>query len=339
MIKDRLGRPLRDLRLSLIDGCNLRCPTCLPAERFPESHAFLPPRERLAVPEILRLLGCLRSLGLRKVKLTGGEPLLHPALVDLVREIRNRFPELEQGLITNGTRRTPSLRALREAGLDSITLSLDTLTPLRWPLVTGRPQGLETVLEAIEAARESFPLVKLNMVPIRGLNEDEVEAMALRFRLPGVALRFIEYMDVGTLNHWRRDQVVPAAELRDRLFRLGPLLPLPARHPGETAERWGWADGQGEVGFISSITEPFCGDCSRARLGSDGVLRGCLFTATGLDLKALLRAGADDRALTERIETFWNAREDRYSELRRESSGTAASPARGERIEMFAIGG
>ena len=288
------------------------------------------------MPEILRLLGAFHALGLRKVKLTGGEPLLHPGLVELVRGIRQRFPELEQGLISNGTLLKPQLRALRDAGLDSVTISLDTLDPRRWQQLTGRPKGLETVLEAIEAARAVFPVVKVNMVPIRGLNDDEVEAMSLRFRAPGLALRFIEYMDVGTLNHWRRDQVIPSTELRERLFRMGPLLPLPARHPGETAERWGWADGQGEVGFIGSITEPFCGDCARARLSSDGILYSCLFATTGLDLKALLRSGLEDQALGERISAFWNNREDRYSELR---SQTAAAPARGERIEMFAIGG
>ena len=336
MIKDRLDRPLRDLRLSLIDACNLRCPYCLPAELFPDQHPFMAPQQRLAPAELLRLLGAFQALGLRKVKLTGGEPLLYPGLVELVAGIRRQLPELELGLITNGILLKPKLAALRDAGLDSVTISLDTLRPERWPLLTGRPQGLATVLEAIEAARGLFPVVKVNMVPIRGLNDDEVEAMCLRFRAPGLALRFIEYMDVGTLNHWRRDQVIASAEIRQRLFAMGPLLPLPARHPGETAERWAWADGQGEVGFIGSITEPFCGDCARARLSSDGVLYGCLFATTGLDLKGPLRAGMAGPDLNERIKAFWNAREDRYSELR---SATPAAPARGERIEMFAIGG
>jgi len=337
MIQDRLGRVFRDLRLSVVDACNLRCPYCLPVDAFPENHAFLPMEDRLSFDEILRLVQAFVPLGLRKVKLTGGEPLLRPGLADLARSLKAQSPGLELGLISNGTLLEEHLPALRAAGLDSITISLDTLRPDRWRALTGRDPrhgGLARVLSAIEAAAGIFPLIKVNMVPIRGLNEDEIEAMALRWRRPGLAVRFIEFMDVGTLNRWRRDQVIPSSEVRERLFRLGPMLPLPARHPGETAERWGWVKGGGEVGFISSITEPFCGDCSRARLSAEGILYPCLFSRRGLDLRALLRSGAKDAELEDAVASFWQGREDRYSEQREAASGMLR-----DRIEMFAIGG
>ncbi|NNM67101.1 MAG: GTP 3',8-cyclase MoaA [Spirochaetales bacterium] len=332
MVLDRLGRPLRDLRISVIDNCNFRCTYCMPRERFPEDYAFLKQDDLLKFTEILRLVGAFRQLGLKKVKITGGEPLLRPLVSELVGSLKSNFPELEVGLITNGLHLKPLLNRLKSNGLDQITVSLDALDPERFAAITGNGHRVQTIVDAIEAAAEIFPLVKVNTVLIKGQNDDQVEVLAQYFRRPGFALRFIEYMDVGNLNGWRRDLVVPESEVLSRLSRLGVLSPLPKRHAGETATRWGWMEG-GEVGFISSITQPFCGDCSRARLSADGKLYTCLFAKRGWDLRAPLRSGADESRLAEVLNTVWSGRTDQYSELRERLRDPE------KKIEMFAIGG
>lgn len=338
MIQDRLHRPLRDLRISLSDVCNLRCAYCLPAEPS-HSQATGSPHRHLSFEEIVRVVRACRRLGLRKIKLTGGEPLTRAGVPDLIQRIKQAEPDLEVGMITNGLLLEPLLDDLIAAGLDALTISLDTLRPERWRALAGRDAisgGPEAVRAAIERACQRLPLVKVNMVPIRGLNDDEIETMATAWNRPGVALRFIEFMDVGTVNHWSRNQVVPSSDIRSRLFALGGMLPLPARHEGETAERWQWVHGGGEVGFISSITEPFCQDCSRARLSVGGIVYTCLFAGNGLDLKPVLGAANLDIELVEQIRACWERRDDHYSELR---TLEAPAPHRGDRIEMYAIGG
>jgi cyclic pyranopterin phosphate synthase len=266
------------------------------------------------------------------VKLTGGEPLLRSLLPELVHDLKTRFP-IEVGLITNGLHLPPFLTRLKDAGLDSVTVSLDALDAEVFARMTGNGHRVETVLDAIERAHQTFGRLKINAVTVRGENEDQVEPLARYFRRPGFTLRFIEFMDVGTLNRWSRERVVPGDVILETLRALGGLEPRAKSHPGETSETWDWADGNGSVGFINSITRPFCGACSRARLGADGQLYTCLFSARGHDLRTPLRAGASAAELSERLAGVWRGRADRYSELR--SGATAGAP----RVEMFAVGG
>jgi cyclic pyranopterin phosphate synthase len=303
----------------------------MPAEVFSAHHPFLTGDQLLTFPEIVQTVEAMVPLGLKKVKLTGGEPLLRSLLSELVVTLKSRFPDLEVGLITNGLHLTPLLGRLRAAGLDSVTVSIDALDQQTFGTLTGNGHRVETVLAAIEGAREVFGAVKLNTVLLRGENDDQALVLAQHFRRPGFGLRFIEFMDVGTLNRWSRDRVVPGDEVLARLRKLGDLVPVAKVQPGETSERWAWADGRGEVGFINSVTRPFCGDCSRVRLGADGRLFTCLFSAVGHDLKALLRSGAGVGAVTDRVRAVWTGRSDRYSELRTDGQG--------EKVEMFSMGG
>jgi cyclic pyranopterin phosphate synthase len=303
----------------------------MPAEAFPSDFPFLSGSQLLTFPEILRIVEAARPLGLKKVKLTGGEPLLRSLLPELILSLKTRFADLEVGLITNGLHLTPLLERLKAGGLDSVTVSIDALDPAAFASMTGNGHRVQTILEAIEAAHETFGSVKLNTVLLRGENDNQVEPLAEYFRRPGYSLRFIEFMDVGTLNRWSRDRVVPGDEVLNRLRSLGPLDPLAKTHPGETSERWAWADGRGVVGFINSITRPFCGDCSRVRLGADGRLYTCLFSAAGHDLRTPLRSGETAEQLSARLTAIWKGRSDRYSELR--------TDGRGKKIEMFAVGG
>jgi len=328
---DQRGRPLRDLRVSVTDSCNFRCSYCMPAEAFPSTFPFLTGNQLLSFPEIVRIVEAARPLGLQKVKLTGGEPLLRSLVPELILALKTRFPSLEVGLITNGLHLKPLLPRLLSAGLDSITVSIDALDPRIFGAMTGNGHRVETVVEAIEAAHRSFGVVKLNTVLLRGENEDQVEPLAERFHRPGFVLRFIEFMDVGTMNRWRRDRVVPGDEVLARLRRLGRLSPRPKSHPGETSETWTWDDGQGAVGFINAVTRPFCGDCSRVRLGADGQLYTCLFSSRGHDLRSPLRAGATVDDLTAQLTAIWTGRSDRYSEIRTDGQGP--------RVEMFSVGG
>jgi cyclic pyranopterin phosphate synthase len=293
--------------------------------------ALMETNEFLSFSEIERAVRCLVSLGVRKIKLTGGEPLLRPGIETLIQTLRAVSSALEINLITNGILLAEKAADLKLAGLDRVTVSLDTLCEERFQLLSGRAGQLNRVWAGLQAAKAvGFSPIKINMVVIRGTNDDEVVAMANRFRGTGMVVRFIEFMDVGTMNGWRKDKVVPSRELRERLQILSPLIPLEARTAGETAKRYAYADGAGEIGFISSVSEPFCGACSRLRLSADGRLFTCLFASTGFDLKRVLRDPAGDplSAMTQ----VWQGRTDQYSMER-----DVATPR--SKIQMFYIGG
>ncbi|WP_147651820.1 GTP 3',8-cyclase MoaA [Vulcaniibacterium gelatinicum] len=328
---DLFGRPLRDLRLSLIEACNFRCPYCMPAERVPDDYG-LDAASRLSLDEIETLVRAFVRLGVRKLRLTGGEPLLRRRLPELVARLA-AIPELEDlALTTNGALLAPQARALREAGLRRITVSLDALDPGLFRALSGGRGEVEAVLAGIAAAHAAgFAPVKLNCVMQRGVNEDALFPLLEYARRHGHVLRFIEFMDVGTCNGWRRERVVPSRELRDRIHARWPLRPLQPHYRGEVATRYAFADGKGEVGFVSSVSEPFCGDCHRARVSADGRLYTCLFAATGHDLRPALAEG--EAALARHVATLWSQRADRYSELR----GTPVAPRR--HVEMFLVGG
>jgi cyclic pyranopterin phosphate synthase len=326
---DSRQRVLRDIRVSLTDRCNLRCTYCLPQHALGR---FLPTDAVLSFGEIVALARILADLGVRKVKLTGGEPLARPGVPDLVRRLRASVPEVEVNLITNGILLAPMVGALRDAGLNRLTVSLDTLRADRFASIAGRPGHLDSVMAGIEAARGvGFKPLKINMVVIRGRNDDEIEAIAGRFRSPDTVVRFIEYMDVGTTNRWNREEVVPAAEILARLSKVHDLVPTEPAYRGETARRYRYADGSGEIGFIASVSQPFCGDCSRLRMSADGKLFTCLFASAGFDIRSVLRSGGSVAA-REAIAALWRGRGDQYSVLR-----ANVPPTR--KIEMSYIGG
>ena len=331
---DTLGRPLRDLRISVTDRCNFRCPYCMPREVFGRDHAFLPRAELLTFEEIERVVRAFAQLGAEKVRLTGGEPLLRRDIEVLVAKLA-AVPEIRDvALTTNGTLLAQKAHALRDAGLSRVTVSLDALDDATFRVMNDVDFPVARVLAAIETAADAgLAPVKVNMVVRRGINEDEVVPLARWCRERGHVLRFIEYMDVGHTNGWRLDDVVPADEIRDAIDRELPLEALPPRYPGEVATRWRYRDGSGEIGLISSVTQPFCGDCTRARLSADGKLYTCLFAVRGHDLRALLRSGASDDALRDAVAAVWRVRDDRYSELRSEE--TVDLP----KVEMSYIGG
>ncbi|MBS0431953.1 MAG: GTP 3',8-cyclase MoaA [Proteobacteria bacterium] len=333
---DALGRRLSDLRISVIDRCNFRCPYCMPADQYAHDHAFLRARERLSFDEIERLARIFADLGVRKLRLTGGEPLLRRDLSELVARLAAIDGVEDLALTSNGALLPRHAQALRDAGLRRITLSLDSLDPDIYRRMAGGRGEVGQVLDAIEAAeRTGFGTLKINCVVLRGVNEDGVPELAGHFRGSGHVLRFIEYMDVGTLNGWRADRVVPGAELRARIHARWPLEPLPRRALSETASRWRYADGKGELGFVDSVSAPFCGNCTRARLSADGKLYTCLFARNGHDLRGPLRAGESDEALRARIAGLWSLRGDRYSERRAELRAAGVV----EHVEMFKIGG
>lgn len=342
LLADTLGRDLRDLRISVTDRCNFRCSYCMPKEVFDKDHLYLPHASLLSFEEITRLARQFLAHGVRKIRLTGGEPLLRKNLEILVgqlaqlRTVDGTPPELT--LTTNGSLLARKARALKEAGLKRVTVSLDGLDDTVFRRMNDVDFPVAEVLDGIAAARDAgLGPIKVNMVVKRGTNEDEIVPMARHFRSSGIVLRFIEYMDVGATNGWRMDEVVPSDEVRSRIAAHFPLVQLDPTAPGETAERWGYADGAGEVGFISSVTHAFCGDCNRARLSTEGKLYLCLFAANGYDLRELLRGGATDAELASAIGHIWQGRSDRYSELR----GTLAADtgAGGRRVEMSYIGG
>jgi cyclic pyranopterin phosphate synthase len=329
---DRLGRPVRDLRISVTDRCNLRCVYCMPREAFGPDHRFLERGELLRFEEIARLARAFVAHGVEKVRLTGGEPLVRRQVERLVAMLA-AIPGLDLTLTTNGALLPARAEALREAGLTRVTVSLDALDDGVFMAMNDAGLLVARVLEGIDAAAAAGLPVKVNMVVKRGLNEDQVLPMAERFRGTGHVLRFIEYMDVGATNGWRLDDVVPAAEILETIDAAHPIEPVAPRYRGETARRWRYRDGAGEIGAIASVTRPFCGDCTRARLSAEGRLFTCLFAAEGHDLRGPLRAGADDAELEALVGRLWGRREDRYSELR--SAATADLP----RPEMSYIGG
>jgi cyclic pyranopterin phosphate synthase len=345
LLADRLGRPLRDLRISVTDRCNFRCSYCMPKEVFDRDYRFLPQADLLSFEEIARIARLFVAHGVCKLRLTGGEPLLRKGLEALIAQLAAlRTPAgepLDITLTTNGTLLARKALALREAGLKRVTVSLDALDDAIFRRMNDVDFPVADVLAGIDAALAAgLAPVKVNMVVKRGTNDHEIVPLARQVRErfgPGVVLRFIEYMDVGATNGWRLDEVLPSAEVRARLHAAFALEKLPPSAAGETAERWGYADGGGEVGFISSVTQAFCGDCNRARLSTEGKLFLCLFATRGHDLRSLLRGGASDEDIASAIGLAWQEREDRYSELR--GSG-AAEPGSGERrIEMHYIGG
>ncbi|QWP76115.1 GTP 3',8-cyclase MoaA [Lysobacter sp. K5869] len=329
---DRRGRPLRDLRLSLIEACNFRCPYCMPAERVPDDYG-LDAASRLSFDEIETLVRGFVRVGVRKLRLTGGEPLLRKGLPELIARL-TRIDGLDDlALTTNGALLARQARALREAGLRRLTVSLDALDPDLFRRLSGGRGEIAQVLAGIEAARAAgFGPLKINTVIQRGVNEDQILPLAEHFRASGDVLRFIEYMDVGNCNGWDPRGVVGSQELRDAIDARWPLRALDAQYRGEVASRYAYRDGAGEVGFVSSISEPFCGDCHRARVSADGRLYTCLFASEGSDLRPALAQGED--ALVERVGALWSGRNDRYSELR-----AADAPRAKRHVEMFLIGG
>ncbi len=332
--RDTLGRPLHDLRISVTDRCNVRCVYCMPRAVFGPDHAFLPRSELLTFEELTRLVRLFVALGVRKVRLTGGEPLVRRELPILVRELA-AIPGVEDlTLTTNGVLLPQHAAALKAAGLDRVTISLDADDDETFTRMNDARVPVASVLRGLDAAESAgMGPIKLNMVVKRGWNEHAILPMARRFRGTGRILRFIEYMDVGHSNGWRLDEVVTADEILATVSAEFPLEPMPPTKPGEVAERYRYLDGAGEVGVIASVSRPFCGTCDRARLSADGQLYTCLFATRGHDLRSVLRGGASDAAISATLRGIWEGRDDRYSELR--SLETVDLP----KVEMSYIGG
>jgi len=347
---DLRGRPLRDLRISVTDRCNFRCSYCMPKEVFTKDYPYLPHAALLSFEEITRLARQFVALGVQKIRLTGGEPLLRKnieVLVEQLATLRTREGKpLDLTLTTNGALLARKARALKDAGLNRLTVSLDGLDDAVFRAMNDVDFPVQEVLEGIAAAQQvGLGPIKVNMVVKRGTNEQQVLPMARHFKGSGIVLRFIEYMDVGATNGWRMDDVLPSAELIQRLRQELPLVPLQASQPGETAQRWGYADARGlhdpaagEIGVISSVTQAFCSDCNRARLSTEGQLYLCLFASQGYNLRDLLRGQASDSELAEAIAGIWSGRTDRYSELRGQQGAAPAGDGR-RRVEMSYIGG
>jgi cyclic pyranopterin phosphate synthase len=329
-VLDRRSRPLAELRVSVTDRCNFRCSYCMPRDAFGSGHRFLPRAEILSFEEIHRVCRVFAELGVRKVRLTGGEPLLRADLPKLVAMLAT-LPDVELALTTNGSLLERHASSLRDAGLGRVTVSLDSLDPDVFRTMSDTDIPVTDVLRGIEAAqRAGLAPVKVNAVVRRGVNDDGVVALAKRFKGTGVVVRFIEYMDVGVTNRWRPSDVVPAAQI---VQRIAAELPLePSDGPSGVARRYRYSDGSGEIGVIASVTQPFCGTCTRARLSADGHLFTCLFATVGVDLRPVLRETPTDERLDALVRKTWEARSDRYSELR-------ASTAHRRRIEMSYIGG
>ncbi len=331
--RDRQGRPLRDLRVSVTDRCNFRCVYCMPKEVFGKDYPFLDRGEILTFEEIARMARIFRELGVEKIRLTGGEPLVRRNLEQLI-EMLARIPGLDLTLTTNGSLLKRQARALRDAGLKRITVSLDSLDDAVFRRMNDVDFPVARVLEGVEAAAAAgLSPVKINMVVKRGENDASVLPMARHFRGSGHILRYIEYMDVGHTNGWRMEDVVTAREIIEMIGAETPLEPVEPNYTGEVAERWRYRDGSGEIGVIASVTQAFCRDCTRIRLSTEGKLYTCLFATGGHDLRALLRGGASDREITDTVTGIWAKRTDRYSEIR------TAQTAKLQKIEMSYIGG
>jgi cyclic pyranopterin phosphate synthase len=330
---DTLRRPLRDLRISVTDRCNFRCVYCMPKEVFGPGYAFLPREQLLTYEEIYRLARTFVALGVRKIHLTGGEPLLRRDLDKLI-EMLARWPALDLTLTTNGSLLKQKAQVLKEAGLKRVTVSFDSLDNDVFSAMNDVDFPVKRVLDGIEAAkRVGLTPIKINMVVKRGVNEQSILPMARCFHGTEYILRFIEYMDVGSTNDWRLNDVIPAREVIAKVDAEMPLEPIEPNYQGEVARRWRYKDGSGEIGIISSVTQPFCGDCTRARLSAEGKLYTCLFAIDGYDLRKLLRSGASDGEISQAISSIWESRADRYSEVR--SSETIDLP----KVEMSYIGG
>ncbi|MET0790813.1 MAG: GTP 3',8-cyclase MoaA, partial [Polyangiaceae bacterium] len=306
-VRDQLGRPLSDLRISVTDRCNFRCRYCMPREHFDQEHRYLPRADILSFEEVARVVGALAPLGLRKVRLTGGEPLLRSELHRLVALLR-RSPGLEIALTTNASLLAKQAQALRDAGLDRLTVSLDSVAPEVFARMTDSDLPVSDVLAGIDAAHAAgFGPIKINAVVRRGVNDHTMVELARRFKGSGDIVRFIEYMDVGLTNGWRMDHVVSGQEIVARVGAELPLEPLTPNYAGEVAKRYRYRDGSGEIGVITSVTRPFCGDCARLRLSADGQIFGCLFARVGTDLRSVLRASQEDAQLSATLQDFWRA--------------------------------
>lgn len=338
-ILDARSRPLHDLRISVTDRCNFRCVYCMPKEIFGRDFQFRERSELLSFEEIERLARISVSLGVTKLRLTGGEPLLRRGIVDLVAMLSNlRTPEgkrIDLAMTTNGSALPVLAPALKEAGLNRVTISLDSLDDEKFKAINDVNFPVSKVLEAIQVARKvGLGPVKINTVIKRGVNDSEILSLAEHFRGTGNILRFIEFMDVGTTNGWKLDEVLPSAEVVSMINERWALEPVTKTEPGETANRWRYKDGAGEIGVISSVTNAFCGNCSRARVSAEGQLYTCLFAGSGYDLRQLMRDGISDEDLAKALTGHWRKRDDNYSELR-----AALTPGNRKRIEMSYIGG
>ena len=337
MTSDALGRPLHDLRISLLDRCNFRCPYCMPETEFHADFEFLNRAERLTHEEILKVIRVATGLGVSKIRLTGGEPLLDKKLPELVSGIATISGVEDLALTTNAMLLAPIAKKLRDAGLKRVTISLDSINEQIFKAMSGGRGDLNKVLAGIAAAEEAgLDPIKINVVVQRGVNDHTVLELLEHFRGNGHIVRLIEFMDVGNRNGWRMDQVVPSKELLAAVQARWPVEAVGKNYPGEVARRYQYTDGQGEIGFISSVTEPFCGSCSRARLSADGVLYTCLFATQGTDLREPIRNGDDDNELADILSRIWLQRADRYSELRRTDVAEAHSQSK---VEMYRIGG
>ncbi len=343
-LADIMQRPMRDLRISVTDRCNLRCTYCMPREVFDENHPFLPRAELLSFEEIERLARSFIQLGVQKIRLTGGEPLLRRGIERLIESLArlntSEGKPVEIALTTNAVLLAQKAQSLKDAGLARVTASLDGLTDETFRHMSDSDVSVGTVLDGIAAAqRAGLAPVKVNMVVKRGVNDHEIIPMAGHFRNSGVVLRFIEFMDVGSTNGWRMDDVVSAREILEQVNSRYPILQVDPNYTGEVAERWRYADGSGEVGVIASVTQAFCHECTRARLSTDGKLYTCLFAGSGADLRGPLRSGATDQMLSNLIAGAWKLRFDRYSQLRHAATKISPGEKPGEKIEMSYIGG
>lgn len=335
-VTDTLRRPLRDLRISVTDRCNFRCPYCMPKEVFGPGYPFLHEPQLMTVAEMVRIARVFLHQGVRKLRLTGGEPLLRPDLPDLIAALKRETPVPEVALTTNGWLLERMAPALAAAGLDRLNVSLDALEPKVAGRMNGQGFTVERVLRGIDAAASAGLPIKLNCVLQRGVNDGEILPLARYARERGHSLRFIEFMDVGNTNHWSRTTVIPAAEVLDRIAAEWPVEPAAPAYRGEVAARYRYRDGRGEIGLIGSVTEPFCRDCHRARLSADGRLYTCLFASLGWDVLGCLRAGADDDELGRFVARIWQGRGDRYSDERAELLAEGEARAK---VEMSYIGG
>ncbi len=331
---DTRGRHIRDLRISVTDRCNFRCTYCMPKEVFDADYEFLPHEELLTFEEIVRVAKISHGLGVEKIRLTGGEPLLRKGIERLIAMLGEALPGIDIALTTNGSALKAKARALKDAGLQRITVSLDSLSEKTFQEMNDVDFPVAKVLEAIDAAADvGLGPIKINMVVKRGVNDHEILDMARHFRGTGHIVRFIEFMDVGATNHWRMDDVIPSIEVVRRIAHEFPLQAVDANYAGEVAERWRYTDGAGEIGVISSVSHAFCSTCTRARLSTDGQIFTCLFAEKGYDLKSLLRGGSTDDAIRDALGGIWQQRADRYSEIR------TAETAKARKVEMSFIGG
>ena len=336
---DMLHRPLHDLRISVIDRCNFRCSYCMPEEDFAKHYAFVAKENWLGFDEIQRLVHLFVQLGVKKIRLTGGEPLLRPQLEDLIKNLTGIAGIEDLALTTNGSLLAEMASKLKNAGLKRLTVSLDTLDSRIFHKMNGNKSSVGQVIEGIQAAQAcGFESIKINVVVQKGVNDHTILDLVKYFRGTSCVLRFIEYMDVGNCNHWDMKYVVPSSEIMKKIDEHFPLESIGRNYTGEVAERYRFKDGEGEIGFISSISQPFCQDCSRARISTDGQFFTCLFAQKGFDIRTPLRNGASDTQILNSLRDVWKNRKDRYSEARSASTPTDL-PSRLPKVEMFQIGG